>query len=189
MRHYGIGQWTDFVRGVAGTDEGEMREHLDTGCESCQRVERSLRRVSLVGDGEPERLSAEEVLGPIRGLFGFESRVLELVWDSARAPSFARGDLRETRRELHFADREYKLEMLVERPPGGGARLLGRLVPRTAADVDALRVRLLSESSVIDLGSTDSGGGFVFWVQAAATVEVQVALSEERELVARFAVD
>jgi hypothetical protein len=39
MKHYGIGQWVDFARGLTPEQEGNtMREHLATGCPDCREV-------------------------------------------------------------------------------------------------------------------------------------------------------
>jgi hypothetical protein len=38
MKHYGIAQWADFSRGVAGQDELAMQTHLEAGCAECREL-------------------------------------------------------------------------------------------------------------------------------------------------------
>lgn len=167
-----------------------MQRHLEAGCENCERVVTSLRRVVEVSESERESAPADAVLGPVKGLFAVETQVMELVWDSARAPSFVTDDSEAGSRQLRFANSEFELDARVAKQEGGsGSKLEGKLQSRFLIGVEDLEVRLVSNEEVVDSSSTDSDGAFELPLSRADGVELQIALADDRELIATLEED
>ena len=190
MRHFGIGHWTDYVRGLAAEDDAAaMRAHLEGGCETCSRVVASLREIveagSAAGEGAAPTIGAARDLMPESSVA--ERQQMELVWDSARAPFLLDAVGSESGRQLHFATGEFELNARVEgAADDDGALLMGRLQSRYQVPVTDLRVRLVSSSRVIDSIQTGELGEFELALgpDGPSPFELWIALDEEHELVA-----
>ncbi len=97
MTHYGITQWVDFARGVAGSEEGAaMREHLSSGCEECRQLAAFCEMLSQVCRGmaaheTPDSVTrcAQAICPPRqRQSLGQAMRLpVELIFDSFLVPS------------------------------------------------------------------------------------------------------
>ncbi len=188
MRHYGLGQWSDYVRGEAGDDEAELSRHLEAGCESCQRVVTSLREVASGASGERPPISAPASAETIKGIALYkepvERQVMDLVWDSARAPWLLGEGSHDPGRQLHYANSEFVLNARVEGGAGTNASTLsGRLQSLFQVGVHDLEVRLVSERAVLDSGATGTLGEFELPLSEADPVELQIALTDARELI------
>jgi len=184
LRHFGIGQWTDFVRGTAAeADAFSMREHLESGCDSCRRVVASLRAVEQSGS---ERSALNKKTASREGKAATE--VMELVWDSLRAPFqlFDAGPA-ESGRQLNFSSNAFELSARIEDGAGtGGAVLMARLHSKFEAPVAGFGVRLIADNGVIHTASTGELGQFELSHDFSSPVELRIALDGERELIAHL---
>ena len=154
-----------------------MRRHLDEGCENCERVVRSLRRV----DGDDERSGLHRAASE---RLAADREMMDLVWDSARAPWLGGADGEDEGRQLHFAHSEYELNARVANGAAGRTTLSGRLQSRFQVGVGNLPVRLVSRRRVLDSSSTGDLGEFELPVELDEAVELQIALADDRELIA-----
>ena len=95
MSHYEIGDWVDFVRGVAtGPKAAAMSAHLETGCAECLETREWLRNVTAVaswaGPEVPQALIRRaESIYKRPPSFRFETLfplMAQLVFDPGYAP-------------------------------------------------------------------------------------------------------
>ena len=67
MKHFSIGQWADFVRGLGDpVPLAAMQAHLASGCRRCEQTVIALRDAAATARGEahyqpPERAIREEI--------------------------------------------------------------------------------------------------------------------------------
>ena len=97
MKHYGIEEWVDFARGLAGPAETvRMREHLAASCSECVPVADFFRKLYESGRGMEEVTAPEDVVRVAKAIFPVSQiaslrptiRVpAELIYDSFLAPS------------------------------------------------------------------------------------------------------
>jgi hypothetical protein len=158
------------VRGLAGTEEAELSRHLEGGCRACERVVASLRQVT--GTDRPQA-------SPL----GVERQMMELIWDSARAPWLAGDSSRDSGRQLHYANSEFELNARVEGTENGSSVLSGRLQSRFRVGVSDLAVRVVSDHEVVDSSSTGALGEFELPLSDVDDVELQIALKDDLELI------
>lgn len=172
QRHFGIGQWTDFVRGAADeADSVSMTDHLESGCESCRRVVASLR-AAYGADPVPSVQPSREVM--------------ELVWDSALAPfQLADAGPAESGRQLNFSTSEFELSARLEDGDLDAATaLMARLQSKFKVPVTDLPVTLCAAGSEVDSVTTGELGEFELSLDVGGSVELVIALDDEHELVA-----
>jgi hypothetical protein len=96
MKHYGIAQWADFVRGVTPEqDSGMMREHLATGCPECRQVLDFCHKLARVCLALAPRRAPEAAVRNARAIFPIRRPdprrtvrlPIELIYDSFLVPA------------------------------------------------------------------------------------------------------
>ena len=97
MTHYGIGQWTDFARGLVAGDELErMRTHLASGCAECRQTLSFCKVLDSVSSAMSRAAVPEAVVRQAYAIFPPSSAEtakrplrlpLELIFDSFLAPA------------------------------------------------------------------------------------------------------
>lgn len=185
MRHYGIGQWTDFVRGTAAEkDTSSMKKHLADGCDSCSRVLASLRAVEHGGSpigGADSRLTGRS--GELA------TEVMDLVWDSARAPfQLADAGPAESGRQLNFTTSEFDLSVRLESGADGAASvLMARLQSRFEAPTSEFEVRLTAGKQAAEPVVTGELGEFELPLDSTGPFELLIVVDEHHRLVAKLA--
>ena len=140
MKHFSIGQWADFVRGLGDpVPLAAMQAHLASGCRRCEQTVIALRDAAATARSEahyqpPERAirHAHAIFSLYRPEISFPRMVARLVHDSLRAPLPAglRSQDRLGRHALYQAG-SYYLDLQVEHQPRTGlVSLIGQIANR-----------------------------------------------------------
>jgi hypothetical protein len=97
MKHYGIGEWVDFARGLSPEVESEvMRDHLLAGCSECQELAEFCDGLSTICRDMAEGTVPEWVVRNALAIFPARKPKapkrafrlpLELIYDSFLAPA------------------------------------------------------------------------------------------------------
>lgn len=97
MKHYGIAQWIDFMRGLVPAEHrSQMQEHLAGGCAPCQATVDFCNKLALTCRRMADSLVPEEAVRNARAIFPVHlperpRRALripvELIYDSFLVPS------------------------------------------------------------------------------------------------------
>lgn len=97
MKHYGIGEWVDFARGLSPEMESEgMRVHLSAGCSECRELADFCNGLSAICGDMAEHTAPEWVVRNALAIYPARKRPapkrafrlpLELIFDSFLAPA------------------------------------------------------------------------------------------------------
>src|SRR5437868_5999663 len=99
MKHYGIGQWVDFARGIEPeTSRDAMRTHLMEGCSECGEMADFCRKLQVASMQAASHPAPEWVVRSAKAIFPVEARprrkrtmrvAIELIYDSFLLPAAA----------------------------------------------------------------------------------------------------
>ena len=141
MKHFGIWQWVDFVRGLGEeVARSAMEMHLSRGCQRCQPLVDVMRRVASTARLEAGYEPPEHVIRMAKAIFPprepkrspLAKLVARLVFDSFGEPIPAgmRSQDRPARHALYEAER-FCLDLQLEHEqPSGRVILVGQIADR-----------------------------------------------------------
>jgi len=178
MRHYEIGEWTDFARNLLSKEERRsMAEHLQAGCGECAATLDFVRRVSATAQADISYQSASSLLAAsARNIFSHQpdrgwDKVLEtlrslagrLTYDSAAdlQPAGARGAA--ASRQMLYEAGDFFLDLRFDREPDSLAVVLvGQVANQKDPDfrVARLPVLILAGQNVITQTTSNEFGEF-----------------------------
>ena len=97
MKHYGIEQWADFIRGLSNTNEqDEMTAHLGSGCDNCRRLAEFTKKVHATCSSLAAQQVPDSTVRMARSIFPVRARAatkrvnllpIELIFDSLLVPA------------------------------------------------------------------------------------------------------
>jgi hypothetical protein len=192
MKHFGVEQWLDFVRGLAGTiDRVAMEQHLSQGCKDCSALVERLRRFVAAAAADARyqipdwavRSACDifELQRPDKVLF-LPRLVAKLVFDSFREPALAgvRSQEEMTHQALYEAG-DYCVDLRVEHERGADAVVLaGQIANRTQPEqrVSGIPVILMSGKEVLGRTVSNGSGEFQIECQAKKSLRLYVPLQQ-----------
>ena len=145
VRHFAAEEWADFARGAApGEIEGEMRRHLEAGCEECAATLRLWTTVHAAALREGGYRPPEGALRIVRAAFRVRQSELarkrslaRLVFDSLTQPLALglRSQAVAPRQQL-FTRGRFRIDIRIEPTSGPGARahvLVGQVIERPSS--------------------------------------------------------
>jgi hypothetical protein len=174
MKHFDLGRWMDYVRGVAAGQELALLEaHLADGCPECRQTVELLSRIA-------EHLSRQAAYEPPaalreRAVRIFPPRVLErppalpvlaarLLYDSFRDPQplGVRSSQRAGRQVLYEAG-DFSIDLRLENEsPRGPVTVVGQIANRSDPEkpVSGVPVFVLAGEEVLTSGHSNQYGEF-----------------------------
>ncbi len=201
MKHYSIGGWADYVRGLVSDSRREaMRRHLESGCRRCAGQVRALERVLMSAAFEAEHLPAERAVRAAKALFQLDrperrallpSLALDLAFDSALSPRPAgtRG-AEEGGRMLRFESAGYALDLQVTREPEGRRTVLvGDCRRGLGVPMGRIPVFLISGGRLAASALTGRRGELHLEAELGAEVELWLLPEEGKRIAARLPAD
>lgn len=197
MKHYEVGEWTDFVRSlVAEPDRIEMEQHL-AGCPQCGAVVEFLRGVARAAQAESSYESAtSELAAPARDVFsglpapaGARDRVMEafhtlvanLTYDSAAdlRPAGARA-LAASSRQLLYEAGEFSVDLRFElETESSRTTLVGQVASRKHPHrwMNGLPVAIHSGAAVLATASTNEFGEFELEYTPRQNMSIRISVT------------
>lgn len=199
MRHYEVGEWTDFARELlSGKQRAEMREHLAAGCAECSKLLEFIRQVAATAATEMAYEAATKDLAvAARQIFAQRQsgarwteramqalRVLaaQMTYDSALdlQPAGARANRTASRQMLYEAG-DFCLDLRFDRERDSQqVMLVGQVANRKNPEfpVAKLPVLVLSGQKVITQTSSNEFGEFSLEYIPRANLRLSVPLTE-----------
>ena len=195
MKHFGIEQWTDFVRGlVEEKRQAVMEKHLSLGCKSCQRLANLLQQVVRAGKLEglyevPEyavrRAKVVHALQDPQAIRSLPRILARLVYDSFREPLPAgvRSQQRLSREALYHAGR-FEVDLRLEREKDTGqVTIVGQIASRTepAKEMSGVPVFLASKKEIMARTVSNRFGEFQAQYQPQRHMRLYVLVNNTGE--------
>lgn len=191
MKHYGITEWTDYIRGVAGGSLGKrMGDHLAEGCAQCGVTEAALREVAVLADKDSRLDLADGVVRSVKALFahrqperaqGLKCLALQLVYDSLLqpAPAGVRGGQAASRR-LVFRGEDVALDLVLAHSEPGSAdlRLSGELVSSDEGPMPDVPAQLVEDHDVVGESLTGPLGTFLLSCERPQSSHLRLLVRE-----------
>lgn len=189
MSHYGVEEWTDFVRGLVREENQQpMREHL-AECDACAEKARLLEKVTLAArtdtqleplDGAVRSVKAYFTVRQPSGTRRFKPMGLEIAFDSLMLPQAAgaRGGAAVATRQLVCYASDYALTVRLDEE-AKDLRLDGEILSRQSGPLPDVRAFLLSRDEV--LSQTVSGELGEFDLRAASNEKLRLSVVIDHE--------
>jgi hypothetical protein len=125
MRHFELGEWADFARGVVDEERKEtMNSHLESGCKSCGKVLKLWQRVSAIGrhtsayeppENTVRNAKAAVRFHPRKESVKFLRQPSKLLFDSQLHPQWAGVRSNESSvRQLLFESGDFNVDIRIE---------------------------------------------------------------------------
>ncbi len=174
MSHFEVGQWADWVRGLAGEKQrAEMEAHLSSGCGKCRRTMETMKRLAAIAQDEAAYQPPDYAVHNAKAIYALQEPetvwilpriVARLVYDSFREPLPAglRSRHQLTRHALYEAD-DYSLDLRLEHQHGSArVTLVGQIADRAnpKQSLANLPVILLSDKTIVGRTSSNAFGEF-----------------------------
>jgi hypothetical protein len=189
MKHFTDETWFDFARGVLpSTNVKILQQHLDEGCEECNRICRIWREVVQVVRREADYEPAESAIRVIKAAFPEtrltkllpgQAKIARLLFDSFRDPATAAFGVRTTstraRQMLHRAG-SWTIDLRLESEAGRRLSVAGQVLrsgPKPASEV-SMEVILMSGETLLAQTSTNPFGEF--WLECEHQKDLHVYL-------------
>jgi hypothetical protein len=174
MKHFGLAEWTDFVRGlVEKSARPALEHHLASGCRKCRHTADLLRKLVMAARSDSQVQVPDYALRCARAIFLLQQpeKVLilpripaRLLYDSFREPLPAglRTQQRLSRQYLYQAG-DYSLDVRLENERGSPrVALVGQIQNRKQPGkrLGSVPVQLLSGKQVLAQATSNSLGEF-----------------------------
>jgi hypothetical protein len=125
MRHFDLGDWADFARGVVDEErKAAMNSHLDSGCDSCRKVANLWRHVNEIGRRESAYEPPEDTLRNAKAAVRFQMPkediqymkiASKLLFDSQLQPQWVGVRSGESEvRQLLFESGDFNVDIRIE---------------------------------------------------------------------------
>lgn len=188
MSHYGVEEWTDYVRGLVRDEEKQpMREHL-AGCDECTEKARLLERVTWAArsdaklvplDGAVRSVKAYFTVRQPSGMRRFRPLGLEIAFDSLLLPQPAgtRGAVA-TRQLVCYAS-DYALTVRLDQATRN-LHVDGEILSRQSGPLADVRAFLLSRGEVLSQAVSGELGEFDLEAANGSELRLSVVIDEER---------
>ena len=188
MSHYGVEEWTDFVRGLVRSESRQpMRRHLSE-CEDCAQKARLLEKVTLAArsdaqleplDGAVRSVKAYFTVRQPNGTRRFKPLGLEIAFDSFLLPevSGARGAAA-TRQLVCYAS-DYALTVRLDHE-ARDLHLDGEILSRQSGPLADVRAFLLSRDQVLSQTVSGRLGEFDLRAGYREALRLSVVIDDER---------
>lgn len=187
MAHFDSWHWADFVRGLCDEPtRSVMREHLSSGCPSCQRTVDTLRAIIVAAKADvapPEYAVsyAQAVFSHRRPETKLERLIARLVYDSAREPLPAgiRTSERVSRRAI-FAAGDHQVDLQLDREPASDVvTLIGQVVGRDqASGLADVPVWLMQRDRLVTRTMCNTFGEFHLEYESSRNLRLLFSLEE-----------
>jgi hypothetical protein len=129
MKHNSMHEWTDFVRGVAGSSaQAVMQSHLDSGCQECRDTVTLLKGITEFAAQEASYTPPASAVRLVRTHFAVHARkpalgliesIAKLMWDSSLEPLPAGiRSLSASPRQLLYQAGDYMIDIRLQEIPG-----------------------------------------------------------------------
>jgi hypothetical protein len=178
MRHYNLLQWTDYTRGVIGTEErGQMDHHLAEGCRECGDSVIFLRQLAQTAAGHKLATPPAYLTEAARHIFTalspkqpslhpLQRLAACLVFDSCHdlSPVGARS-IRATARQMMYEAEEYCLDLRAETGRESiETTLVGQIADKTRPEVPlaSLPVTVVAGKRIVHQTHSNQQGEFCF---------------------------
>jgi hypothetical protein len=191
VSHFEIGEWADYVRGIAGDPgAGEISAHLNAGCSECLETYTWLKEVSVVANLSVSVEIPERVIRRAEGLFDFSpeldfSKLLplnaQMIFDAGRVShpvGIRTGGA--TDQALYEAG-EYVIDLRHESVRGSAQiSLVGQISSVTNSSRDDLRfpVALFAGRSLLSRAVTNAFGEFSLTYTRRPDLRLAIAMRE-----------
>ena len=205
MKHFAAEEWADFARGAAPAElEGEMRSHLDTGCEECAAALRLWTAVHDAAQKEDEYQPPEGALHIVRAFFRVRQSALakkrslaRLVFDSFTQPLApgVRSQALAPRQQL-FTRGRFRIDTRLEPSPGRGTlrtSLVGQVIespappPAAAGPGHGPTVLLYAAERPLAAANANRYGEFHLEFEPAEDLRLWVVITDEEPIQIRLA--
>ncbi len=189
MNHYGVEEWTDFVRGLVRSKESRpMRQHL-AECRDCADKARLLEKVTLAArheecleplEGAVRSVKAYFTVRQPSGIRRYRPLGLEIAFDSLLLPQAAgtRGAAAATRQLVCYAS-DYALTVRLDHG-AQNLRLDGEILSRQSGPLPDVRAFLMSRGEVLSQAVSGELGEFDLRAARRDALRLSVVIDDER---------
>ncbi len=189
MNHYGVEEWTDFVRGlVRDENQRPMREHL-AECEECASKARLLEKVTLAARSDSQLEPLDAAVRSVKAYFTvrqpsgtrrFKPLGLEIAFDSLLLPQVAgaRSGAAATRQLVCYAS-DYALTVRLDQE-AKDLHLDGEILSRQSGPLADVRAFLLSRDEVLSQAVSGELGEFDLRATNGDQLRLSVVIDDER---------
>ena len=195
QKHFTDELWSDYVRGVSpAPDAAAIHQHLEAGCEPCERSFRFWRTVAEIANSEARNEVPEGQMRISQAAYGSwwrgqmlpqRATMARLLFDSLRAPLPAgvRGQGPSPRRILGRAG-QWSFDLRFEPSPGKKLFLVGQILgPETAQAHEAgLRVLLMSPDALLAETAANQFGEFQLQLERANGLRIYADVPGRRPI-------
>jgi hypothetical protein len=198
MKHFSLGEWADFVRGVTPQDgQAGMQAHLESGCDECLKTAEIWKIVMEFGRNEtvydvpPSTLRVVQAyLGPLQ--YGRSERagfdIAQLTFDSFQQFGLAgiRGASSSVPRQLLYKCGTLCIDMRLEPKPGSShIVLVGQLVDahKPLKGFEDVSVSLLSHGDKLSETTTNQFGEFHFAFESVKHMQLFFGIEQSSVVV------
>ena len=193
--HFTDESWSDYARGLSPASEATaIEQHLEKGCETCDRAFRLWRTVAQIATSEvrnevPEDLvqasQATYVAWSRRYLLPRRARMARLIFDSSLEPlpSGVRSDTPLPRRVIERAG-QWLVDLRFEPAAGKRMFLMGQVLRsrQQLGEQDNLAILLMSTDALLTETSANRFGEFQMQFDQATDLRIYIDIPRQRPI-------
>jgi len=193
MEHFTVEQWSDFARNIVSPEAaGEMQQHLRNGCNRCEQLFKTMKKVAGLAAQEASYEPPSESVHIAKALPGSAAAgvakapardFMQLVLDTFSQPALAGARVAlASSRQLLYRKEDCSIDIRLEHAAGSKeAILVGQVLQsgQQGRGVGSILVELMSGEKVIAGTATTSHGEFQFLFPPADHLQLCVVISSQ----------
>jgi hypothetical protein len=193
MQHFSLTDWADFVREVAPPEQrGEMKQHLDSGCQDCTKTAEIWNIVMDFAQQEKLNDPPSSALRIVQAYYGLIQQsalapegieIAKLAFDSFQHElAGERGTVTQMPRQLLFKCGTFCVDVRLEPKPGSNyVVMVGQVIDakKPLKGFDHVPVSLLSRGDKVSETTTNQFGEFHFGFESVQHMQLFFGMQQK----------